>query len=239
MSAPVLVTLPGFGMTRRTLLPLGGLALDLPGQGERPAIAGGLEAWVAKLAEQLPARCNVLGWSLGATLALALAIARPTQVNRLILVAATPRFVNGAGWNRGMPAPAFSEFEESVAQDAPAALLRFTALQAQGDREERRVLRELRVAACRSGETHRAALADSLAVLRDTDLRQQLPGIQAATLVIAGGQDRLVPAAAGQYLQETMPNARVCLFPEAAHAPFCSDHAGFMRLLADFLQEND
>ena len=136
MSDVPLVALPGFGMSPRILQPLADEVLTLP-------TAGDLDAWVAELLTRLPPRCTLLGWSLGATVAMALALAQPARFERLVLVGATPRFVSTGDWVHGMAAAQFDEFAQSLQADPPGALRRFAGLQAHGDVEERRVLREL------------------------------------------------------------------------------------------------
>jgi len=66
------------------------------------------------------------------------------------------------------------------------------------------------------------ALAGGLAILRDTDLRAELPGLAQPTLVLHGALDTLTPSSAGAWLVETLPNAQYIELARAAHAPHLS-----------------
>src|SRR3954463_8043066 len=68
--------------------------VDLPGYGHSALCQPyTIDALIAKLAHSAPERVIACGWSLGAQLALGGAAQHPRQVERLILMAATPRFV--------------------------------------------------------------------------------------------------------------------------------------------------
>ncbi len=99
--APLLL-LHGFGWTRRSfddlladLEPGHQLILaDLPGHGASVAPTEGFEACLAALVHELRARdlgaVSVLGYSMGARLALGLAIGWPALVSRLVLISGSP-----------------------------------------------------------------------------------------------------------------------------------------------------
>ncbi len=228
MSALPLIALPGFGMRASVLAGLGSQALDLPTEGK-------LGDWVIEIARRLPLRCNLLGWSLGATLAMAFAHAHPQRLQRLVLVGATPRFIATTDWPHGMPAAQFDEFAGSVRENRLRALHRFAALQARGDVNQRRVLRELDANLADAAAISDAQLQASLAVLAQSDLRSRLGDLDIPTLVVAGARDALVPLVAVEFLAARLPNARLVTFSDASHAPFCSDRAGFISELQRFI----
>lgn len=59
-----------------------------------------------------------------------------------------------------------------------------------------------------------------------------LPALAPLPLTLAlGGRDPIVPAAVAQRLREALPQARVASFPQAGHALFLDDSAGFNALL--------
>ena len=66
------------------------------------------------------------------------------------------------------------------------------------------------------------ALAGGLAILRDTDLREELRHLTQPALVLHGALDTLTPPAAGAWLAATLPRVRHIELARAAHAPHLS-----------------
>ena len=245
-SGPDLVLLHGWGMNAAVWGELGTeLAqhfrlhcVNLPGHGASPACAPcTLDALADGLAAELPKRVVVCGWSFGGQVALNWAWRWPDQVERLVLLAATPRFVRGADWDCGIAAAVLDDFARGLVNDYRAALRRFTALQAQGDANARGVLRRLREHILARGEPDAAALAAGLRLLRETDLRDRLERIAQPALILHGERDSLVPLAAGEYLQRVLPHARLEVFAGTAHAPFIAQPQRSARRIVEFCRE--
>jgi pimeloyl-[acyl-carrier protein] methyl ester esterase len=214
--------------------------LDLPGYGERvdakeehPRSVEALAAYC--LQEDLPRQAVWLGWSLGGLVALEAARQAPERIEKLVLVATTPRFTRTADWPHAVAPTVLAEFAAELERDYHGSLQRFLSLQAASERES---LRRLRAAlASRSGSPPRlSVLRAGLTILDETDLRAALPRIAIETLVIQGGRDRLVPPEAGAFLAACLPRARYAFMPEAAHAPFLTHERAFIELLVPFLE---
>ncbi len=201
-------------------------ALDLPGHGRRDALPRNtLQSWADDLASQLPDNVTLLGWSLGGQVAMRAAIDHPNKVARLVLLASTPKFVAGDDWARGMAAVDLNDFGESLQADPQATLLRFLSLQTRGMPGQKTLLQQLRQTLLAAPAARREALAAGLAVLRDTDLRDELTQLTQPTLVLHGALDTLAPPSAGAWLAETLPAAHHVELPRAAHAPHLSHGA--------------
>jgi pimeloyl-[acyl-carrier protein] methyl ester esterase len=198
-----------------------------------------LENLVDALLEPVTTPVTLCGWSLGAQLAMLAAVRHPAKVERLILIGATPSFVQRPNWPHGMTPPALAEFAAAVASEPQAALKRFIALFNQNDVNARLIGRELgRVLgnSVASAALPSAAVLDAgLALLGDTDLRPLAPSISQPTLLIHGAHDPLMPLAAAQWLAATLPQAQLAIMADAAHAPFLSDTARCAALIADFV----
>lgn len=216
--------------------------VDLPGHGfssksQDQDSSFSLDAIVDELATQFNAPLNVCGWSLGGQIALRWAQRCPAQVEKLVLAASTPCFVQCADWQCAMAEEVLEAFSDAMAQDYQATLKRFLALQVRGSENERGLLQTLRSRLFERGEPDIAALYGGLAILLDTDLRTQLAQIEQAALVIAGTRDTLTPPAASAYLAQALPNARLVNIAGAAHAPFLSHPEIFVKQITDFLHE--
>ena len=209
-------------------------APDLPGYGAPSCEPYTLESVAGCVASQAPPRCFVVGWSLGAQVALEWARTKPAQVERLALVGGTPCFVQRADWTCAMEPTVFESFALALANDPGATLAHFAALQAHGDVEARRVTRRLRQAVSARALPALEVLQNGLRMLREDDLRPWLPAIGQPALVVQGERDRLVPAAAGEYLARALGDGKLTRVPRRSHAPFVSDARAVARALTEF-----
>jgi len=176
--------------------------VDLPGYGASDHCEPyTLDVLVQCVARATPPRVYVVGWSLGAQLALAWARSARAQVARLGLIAATPCFTRRADWGCATGTGVFDAFARDLARDPQAVRERFLGLQAHGAERARAVLRALRAAAAHEPPPHPEALAGGLAILREQDLRA---------------------AAAGEWLAANLPHAHAAPIAGAGHAPFLS-----------------
>jgi pimeloyl-ACP methyl ester esterase len=188
----------------------------------------------AALIEHLPDGCILCGWSLGGMLALQAALLAKQRVKGLILIGSTPSFMQRAGWPHAQPPALLDTFSDAVTKDAAATLQRFVALLNQGDAQARSLGRAMirQVLAAPLPDT--TILLAGLGWLRDVDLRARIPGITTPTLLIHGEHDPLMPLAAAHWLADQLPQARLEIFPNAAHAPFLAAPERFATLVTDF-----
>jgi pimeloyl-[acyl-carrier protein] methyl ester esterase len=212
------------------------LTPDLPGYGGQPGVTPyTAEALADALAASMPPACVVVGWSMGGMVALAWAMRHPGQVRALVLVGASPTFVNRPDWQLGITAEVLDGFAAGLADDYRATLLRFLSLQARGGDAARAVIGRLRETVFARGEPDAAVLAAGLELLRGVDLRGEVGRARAPALVVHGGHDTLCPPGAGRWLAERLPDARLALHQRASHAPFLSHPDWFDDVLAGFL----
>lgn len=213
--------------------------VDLPGHGlSRAAVlpADDLESWARVLLANFPQPAVWLGWSLGGMLALTAARLAPERVTKLVLIAATPRFVSDTGWPHAVTPETVGQFAADLETDYRATLERFLSLQAGRDETGRAALRALRTHLFAHGEPDIAALRAGLRLLRDSDLRAGLGQVTTPTLVVHGGRDRLAPAGAAAYLAAHLPRAELTLLEDAGHAPMWSHSASLAERVGSFLE---
>ena len=236
-----LVLLHGWGMSASVFDPLCNrlrwryrtCAIPLAGYGGAPACEPyDLEGLAKAAACAAPERALVIGWSLGAQVALAWAHAVPRQVDKLVLIGATPCFTQREDWSHAIDAGMLHDFSRALQGDCERTLQRFASLQARGEHDSKGVARTLRAAA--PADTGVTTLQRGLDVLLETDMRDVLPSITLSVLVVHGARDALAPAAAGAYLAGTLPNARLHLIEGAAHAPFVAHTNTVADAIEDF-----
>jgi len=214
-------------------------AVDLPGHGfSAPATSFTLAGVVRSLdaafaAERSP--LTLVGWSLGGQIALAWALAHPERIARLVLVAATPRFAIGDGWEHAMSAETLMRFGDELNVAWKATVLRFLTLQLRGSEHGHATLAALRGALFARGEPSRRTLTEALAALSTTDLRADVSRIAQPALVVAGDRDALTPPAASEWLAAAMGNGRFARIDGAAHVPFLSHPDEFGEAIRGFI----
>jgi pimeloyl-[acyl-carrier protein] methyl ester esterase len=239
-----LVLVHGWGMSsavfdrlRRELAPgCHAQAVDLPGYRGRESVEPyTIDALAHCVADAAPRRCAVLGWSLGALVALVWAAEAPEQVGKLVIVAGTPCFAQREDWPHGIAPAVLRSFACELASDRERTLRRFVALQAHGDENARDVARALDGASAQAS-SYEDVLDRGLSILRETDLRPRLKEVFQPVLVMHGEQDEVVPIAAAEYLVANLPNARLETLSGASHAPFVSAPARVTERILDFLR---
>lgn len=212
---------------------------DLPGMGLSPACAPyHLQQLAQELAAIVPPQATVCGWSLGGQVAMQLALEFPQKIRRLVLVGATPRFVNAQDWDYGVSAGVFSQFAEQVAADYHETMTRFLGLQAFGGESSRALMRELRERFFERPVPGGEVLQQALRILLETDLRGRMAELRLPALLVHGNRDTLAPVAASRWMAERMPGARLRVIDGASHAPFLSHPATFMSELTQFLEQD-
>jgi pimeloyl-[acyl-carrier protein] methyl ester esterase len=212
--------------------------LPLPGYSETaPCTPSTLERIADTLAAAAPRQCSVVGWSLGAQVALTWASRAPQQVSRLALIAATPCFTQRPGWPHAVSRELMQQFNAAMKRDCAGVLRRFVALQSLGDTRAVRVAHRLRSALFLNPLPAQDVLESGLELLRVADLRALLPSIQQPALVVHGDRDAVTPCAAGKALSEALPRARYQQIAGAGHAPFLSDETAVAALLQQFFDE--
>ena len=214
--------------------------IDLPGHGHnaRVPLSVNIDEVAQCVLDAAPDKAHWLGWSLGGAVALAAASLAPRRVNTLVTVASTPKFIASPDWPRAVSEATLNKMAEDLQNDFHATVKNFLSLQVLGDERAFVLLRELREKAYAHGEPKASSLANGLRILHDADLRPRLKDITMPLLAIMGSRDRLAPPAAGQALADLVGNGRCVTIAKAAHAPFISHRADFLKLLGEFLGQD-
>lgn len=221
--------------------------LDLPGHGralEPPSIhhddpqgAWDIELTARHLLRQMPARFVLLGWSLGAKLAMEIAAQAPERVQGLVLVSPTPRFAHAPDWPYGAPAEVLDSLAGHLRDDYRRTVTDFLGLQVRGSTNATETLAGLRAALLAQGECPQDVLLRSLKLLHQVDQRPRLSLIDAPTLIIAGQYDRVVHPQASRALAALIRGAQFVEIPRCGHAPFLSNSEEFCAAVENFLRQ--
>lgn len=212
--------------------------VDLPGYGRNRELAPvSLPDLADLLRDALPGGTTLGGWSLGGQVALSALARNPRHFRRLVLISSTPCFVSAADWPHGVAPMLLAGFARALRADSASLFARFGALVNQGDTRARELTRRL-ATVYGDGPPAAPALAQGLDWLRDLDFRPLLGKLAHPVLLAHGAHDPLIPLSAAQSTRERLSNARLEVFPQAAHAPFLSDPERFVAVVAGFVAES-
>lgn len=199
-------------------------ALDLPGHGRSaPPARDSIEdysAWTAEFtrALQLPPAV-LIGHSMGAAVALELALQEPSCVRALVLI--------GAGARLPVSPVILEQLQQSPQEIIPR-IVQWAYGRDYPEKGKAMARRRLELV------PPAVLYSDFLACSR-FDRRSELGKVQRPTLILASDQDRMVPLALAEELCSGLPQARQITFAGAGHMLTFERPEAIARAVADFL----
>lgn len=184
---------------------------------------------------------TIVGNSMGAGVALGLALSHPDRVDRLVLIDGFPDHVR-----ERLVSPLM---RRAVNTQAPAWLARFGA-SLFGTRAMEAVLKEIvydhslvtpLVLERSNRNRQREDMITPLLALRDSlplweqQFAPRLTEVRHPTLILWGEQDRLFPPQVGHDLQALIPQSRLIVIPNAGHIPQWEQPQAVNRHITEFL----
>ncbi len=208
--------------------------VDLPDHGDSPAASWPHDSAriVAAIKQQVPANAVWLGWSLAGLLVLEAAATQ--SLRGLVLLAASPRFVQTSRWP-GMPEADFRHFRQRFIDDPTAALIGFQQLQFGHRALPPAAQQALHAALTRVDADRLPGLLQALDFLHAGDGRHLLERIDCPGLLLGGTGDRLIPAAALAQTAARLSQSVLQLLPDAGHALMLEQPVAVSRKLCEFL----
>ncbi|HEX4974934.1 MAG TPA: pimeloyl-ACP methyl ester esterase BioH [Pseudomonadales bacterium] len=211
--------------------------IDLPGLGRSPLPGGDytLDYLTNHVLAVAPKEAVWMGWSLGALVAMNIAIHYPERIKALISITSSPSFAAREQWPHGMPMAEMDGFIDLLNEDADGSLIRFLALQAKGSVTQREDIRTLKEMMYFHGLPAPQALRAGMDILRSADLRVALSEIRCPSLHVFGQNDAIVSASTAEGIKHLLPKASTVVLPGVSHIPFISDPEGFLKAIQGFL----
>jgi len=213
------------------------ITLDLPGFGESEEIPDfNLESLIELVVAELPESSTLIGWSLGGMLGVQIAARYPQKITRLITLAANAKFVASDDYETAMALAVNRPFNKSFAEDSTGTLKLFNGLLAQGDNNERSVLKQLRTLI--KPEAANTNWMQALELLATLDNREAFVSLTQPGLHVLAEKDVLVPVSAINSLTTLNPQQQVSIVYGAAHALHWSQPEIVAGKIAVFLQSS-
>ena len=206
--------------------------VDLPGHGASPTpwIHGpdSLKNMTEMIADSLPERSIICGWSLGGQIAMKLSLDTPERINKLILISTTPSFIQRKDWIWAMEEAILESFIANLNRDCISTLNRFFTLQMQGEINTLLLLRRLRKYISKEGVPDWDGLQIGMKTLLTTDLRRNIKNINHPVTLLHGKNDAIVPPDAAKWLHNNLQNSKLIMFSDCGHIPFLSHEDQFL-----------
>jgi len=157
----------------------------------------------------------VVGHSAGAMIALLASLERPDVVSKLVLVAASPRYLDSDGYRGGFTdadlqqtySAVLASFDEWVDGFTPAAM----------NTPDRPELAQHFADALRRIPPQRALTV--LCSILQSDYRAEVARVTVPTLLVHGREDFFVPDEVARYLNERIPGSRLVTVNARGHFP--------------------
>jgi len=217
------------------------ITVDLPGHGNSPPPADGFQikgcaVEIAGLFESLRLHNALLaGWSLGSLIALETFVLLRERLSGLVLIAGTPRFTQGDGFQYGLTRDEVDGMARKVQRSLRRALDGFTARMFSSGEREDPLLAAMVAELLSTVPMPTADVAiQALDALVECDLRDRLATIDLPTLIINGESDVICLPQASAFLAERISSARQIRFAGCGHAPFLTQGTRFNACLEEF-----
>ena len=227
----------GLAASFRTIAP------DLRGHGHSNRVTGSLSftTFADDLADLLQQRnlVNVVlvGWSMGAQIALQACAGLSDRLAAMVLVSATPCFTASPDFRYGLAEKEASGMRLKVQRNSGRALDGFyTRIFAEGEIENHPLSVAIKELLATIPPPDTGSVLEALDALARADMRHLLPFLQIPTLILNGSHDRICLPQASDYLKEHISAAEQFVFQECGHAPFLTQGHQFNVELSRFIR---
>ena len=218
------------------------ISLDLRGHGRSsPGVGCALSALaddVATVCENLDLTATtLLGWSLGAQVALSVVARIRARLSALILVGGTPMFTATDDYPHALPATEARGMGVRLKRDYEKTMGEFfRGMFADGEVSPEQNQRIVHSVLMGGRLPDRETARGCLETLVKGDLRPLLSDIDLPTLLVHGSADTICPPAASSFMAKALPDAELHIMEGLGHAPFLSHPDEFDALLGKFLK---
>jgi sigma-B regulation protein RsbQ len=226
---------PHFEETHQCIL------LDLVGSGRSDTAAydrtkyGSLQGYADDLCEVLAAVTNApaicVGHSVSAMIGMLANIQCPDQFLAQVMVGPSPCYINDGDYIGGFERADI----ESLLETLESNFLGWSSTMApaiMGAPDQPELAVELTNSFCRTDPEIAKHFAR---VTFLSDHRQDLPRLQAPTLVLQCSEDLIAPLAVGDYLKKTLPNCTLRIIDNVGHCPHLSAPSASVAAIDEFL----
>lgn len=216
-------------------------SLNLPGAQNRHSYC---ESVLEFIKQNKLSQVVIIGWSMGALVALQAAYHNLDIIKGLVLVSGTSRFLSDSqlsdGYPGGIPAVLITRMKKRLSKDYQQTINGFYELMFSAPEKDTGLAGKFITSHLQQGRTWELEEAQAgLDFLAEADLRAELTEISCPALLLHGDQDNICPLGGAEFIQQQMPRAQLISFPGVGHIPFLTHDEGFRRALEGWLASHD
>jgi pimeloyl-[acyl-carrier protein] methyl ester esterase len=215
------------------------ITLDLRGHGSVGGTGFSYDACCADIATLIDhlqlERVVLVGWSMGAQIAIKVCRALEEKIAGLVLVDGTPHFCSSGDFSFGVPPAEARSMALRLKKNYHRTAGEFFANMFSPQESATLEMRTLAARVVGPLPSLDVALS-ALNELVSSDLRPDLPLIAVPVTVIHVEDDTICPPGAGRFMAENIPSATLEMIPAAGHAPFLAAPELFNRMITGFVQ---
>lgn len=183
---------------------------------DRYSSLGGYAHDLVELGREVPFESAVLvGHSCGAMIGLLASIEAPDLFEELVLVSASPRYLNDSHYVGGFSRAEIDQMLQELRDNYPVWSNNMAPV-FMGNPHRPELARELLQSFQR---TDPKVAADFGAAIFDSDWRRELPKVSAKCLIVQSEEDPVVPDAVAEYLNAHIDNCRLQIIATEGHFP--------------------
>ena len=184
----------GWGFSSKVFKGFEGIKPDLPGHGSSILPYRGIETIPEQLAPLIKGKSDIVGWSMGASIAIIFVLKFPDKVNRLFLIGGTPCF------RRAWKESNIRAFRIMIRKGGISAFRRLAGLESFEDNVDMAILFKM--------------LDDYI----NLDLTHELEAVRCETFIVHGEGDRVVPISEAVKLKDGISGSRLVIL-KGGHLP--------------------
>lgn len=227
--------------------------VDLPGHGgtitwDEPSLLPAVKEIKERLKPFGRTKAIGVGWSLGSMALVASLAELKDTFKALVLVGATPCFVEKEDFPWGQPKALVKRMIMDMKKDPAATVDRFYGLNFTEDEKKTKAGRSMMERYAYPGPISCEGeipgcfpsfkydeITKALEALYMIDLRENLKAIEIPVLLVHGEEDSICPIGAAEYMGHRIRNAKLEVVGGAGHAPHVTSPELFNKILHEFL----
>jgi len=223
------------------------ITIDLFGHGESPVIDEEVtidrcaDAISNIIKEEKLFGANLVGWSLGAEVALRVGLKLgKNKIGSVTIVGGTPCYLAPSKDDEwAMPVAKGRYFEKQLKRDFEMALSLFklTFFENEKGMDEKRTADIKELLLIGNSKPDEKSAMELLASLYSDDIREAVKAVAVDCLILHGERDMIVPIEVTKVWSSLLKSAEITIFKDCGHIPFLTQPAEFSRRLKKFLNK--